>query len=74
MTWDEDDRHYGRKVAYIVLGPRFPRAGDLIVSTAYLDDEVAPDVFVGTNKYTDAPLTVKWTGSRYEEIDGSGDD
>jgi hypothetical protein len=65
MTWDEDDQRYGRKVDYLLLGSAF-------VTTAYLDDEVAPDVFVGTNKYTDAPVTVKWTGSRYEEIDGDG--
>lgn len=38
-------------------------------STAYLDEMPAgQDVFVGTDKYTDEQVTVRWTGTRYVQV------
>lgn len=29
---------------------------------------IAPDVYTGTNKHTDEPVTVLWTGDHYQEV------
>lgn len=61
MAWDKDDMRYGRKVRYTTLGAN--------QTTAYLDGEIVPDVYVGVNKYTDEPISVLWTGEKYVEVD-----
>lgn len=73
MPWTEDDRRYGRKVGYWRQvdwdGGTYPR-GHWHETTAYLDDEIAPDVYVGTNKHSEEPVTVRWVDERdrYEEV------
>lgn len=58
--WDERDRRYGRKVDY--------RSGRE-TRTAYLDASLGDDRYSGTDKHTDTPVTVRWTGSGYVEVD-----
>ena len=59
--WDEMDQKYGRKVRYYPSSAR-------VESTAYLDAQESADVFSGVDKHTDEPVTVRWTGTRYEEV------
>jgi hypothetical protein len=38
-------------------------------SDAYLDDEPeGREILTGTDKHTDAPITVRWTGERWVQI------
>jgi hypothetical protein len=42
-------------------------------TTAYLDDEANVDgSYSGTNKHTDEPVTVRWTGDEWIEVGGDG--
>jgi hypothetical protein len=53
-----DDDMTGVKIGYIGLsGYR---------STAYLDTGYG-DTWAGTDKYTDDPITVRWTGTEWQE-------
>jgi hypothetical protein len=64
MVWDEMDAKYGRKVEYwttTVLPVR---------RTAYLDTWLGDDRYSGTEKHTDLPVIVRWTGERYVEEKG----
>lgn len=67
MAWDEMDRRYGRKVGY---WSTYVRDGETKTyeTTAYLDREIEPDLYGGTNKHTDEPVTVEWVGDRYVEV------
>lgn len=73
MSWDEMDRKYGRKVGYWRQVDwdhgNYPR-GHWYETTAYLNREVEPDVYEGTNKHTDEPVRVRWNEEtdRYEEV------
>lgn len=58
--WDELDRRYGRKVGY--------RSGR-VMRTAYLDTPLGGDRYSGTEKHSDTPVTVQWTGSEYVQVD-----
>jgi hypothetical protein len=69
MTWSADDERWGRKVGY---WSTYERDGETreYETTAYLHAEVEPDVYTGTNKHSDEPVTVRWNDQRerYEEI------
>lgn len=59
--WDEQDQQHGRKVGYLT--------GDSSVCrTAYLDTYLGNGFYTGTQKHTDAPVTVRWTGEQYVEV------
>lgn len=58
--WDEMDRRYGRKVDYWTP--------DENRRTAYLDADLGDGRYSGTEKHSDEPVTVYWTGERYVEI------
>jgi hypothetical protein len=54
------DEPYDVKVEYVLLSG--------YSSTAYLDRRDG-DTATGVNKYTDEPVTVRWGGVRWTEID-----
>lgn len=58
--WSADDDRDGRKINYTVSSG--------VISTAYLTEHLAACFYSGTDKYTDAPVIVKWDGERYIEI------
>lgn len=44
------------------------------ISTAYLDDDWDDrpgNVYTGEDKYTELPVTVRWTGEEWVELDTS---
>lgn len=43
-------------------------SGKSYKSTAYLDEEVEPDVWVGTDKYTDEPVKLWWNGAEWVPV------
>ena len=69
MGWDEMDRKYGRKVGYWTT---YVKDGETkeYETTAYLHAETAPDVYIGNNKHSEHPVTVRWVDERdrYEEV------
>lgn len=42
-------------------------------SDAYLDDEIpeTPEILTGVDKHTDAPITVRWSGERWVQLETS---
>lgn len=40
-------------------------SGNKYRSTAYLEEEVEPDVWIGVDKHTDARLKLKWDGEKW---------
>ena len=58
------------------MGDKVQYWTDGVRRTAYLDsdlDDLGEDpsarrTYVGTEKHTDAPVTLRWTGERFEEV------
>lgn len=51
----------GGKIDYVLLNG--------FTSTAYLDEmPEGRDILVGTDKHTDEPVTVRWTGEQWVQL------
>jgi hypothetical protein len=62
--WDELDEKYGRKVDYWTTATADATP---LRRTAYLDTTLGEGRYSGTEKHTDTPVIVRWTGERYVE-------